>query len=191
MKSWNNLSRVRPRVSFRPSCLANLEKAPKLKAAIAKSAAALTSSQPIFPIRTRARTLPMKSGPMLQGLLAQQRWVLYSTLSPQTFWVHSLCLMHLPLLAGGASHPRRQGFNSKTDNVDRPGIALYTAFGFMAGFSGWLLYNIFMGRSALICDTSERCTNGSCTQASTRTNSPASRMAISDSASTAMSVDTA
>ena len=160
VKNWNNLSRVRPRVSFRPSCLASLEKAPKLQAAIAKSAALLTSSQPIFPTRTRAHTLPMKSGRMLQGLLAQQRWVLYSTSSPQTFWVHSLCLMRLRLLAGGASHPRRRGINSQTDNVNRPGIALYTAFGFMAGFSGWLLYNIFMGRSALICDTSEGWTNG-------------------------------
>ena len=27
----------------------------------------------------------------------------------------------------------------------RPGIALYTVFGFMAGFSGWLLWQCFMG----------------------------------------------
>jgi len=31
----------------------------------------------------------------------------------------------------------------------RPGIALYTVFGFLAGFSGWLLWSCFMGMSTV------------------------------------------
>ena len=32
----------------------------------------------------------------------------------------------------------------------RPGVALYTVFGLMAGFSGWLLWQCFMGASFII-----------------------------------------
>ena len=68
-----------------------------------------------------------------------------------------------------------------------PGVALYTVFGFMAGFSGYLLWTAFLGecRVEKFRSSAALQQHSNFQQASTHTNTPSSLMVTSPSASTA------
>lgn len=100
-----------------------------------------------------------------------------------------------PPPAGGKSIDQRpRAFPNRCSHSHRPGVALYTVFGFMAGVSGWLLWSCFMGTCSIAEFIASSMLEHTLTllliQASTPTNTLSNPTEISPSVSTANGRDT-